>query len=72
MLTNQKAFQQIVRLWKNKDSLPRGYRKRRYFFLLLRDLCFWSAQDRMEETGVLDDWRDRMRWEREYLGLPEK
>jgi uncharacterized membrane protein YbaN (DUF454 family) len=72
MITNQKAFQQVVRLWKNKDSLPRGHSKWRYFFLLVRDLCFWSAQDRMEETGVLDDWRDRMRWEREYLGLPEK
>jgi hypothetical protein len=25
MITNQKAFQQLVRLWKSKDSLPRGH-----------------------------------------------
>jgi len=55
MFTNQKAFQQLVRLWKNKDLLPRGYAKWRDVFLLLRDLRFWSAQDRLEETGVLDD-----------------
>ena len=67
MFTNQKAFQQLVRLWKNKDLLPRGYAKWRDVFLLLRDLRFWSAQDRLEETGVLDDWRDRMTWERENL-----
>jgi Subtilase family len=67
MFSNQKAFQQLVRLWKNKDSLPRGYAKWRDVFLLLRDLRFWSAQDRLEETGVLDDWRDRMTWERENL-----
>ena len=67
MFTNQTAFQQLVRLWKNKDSLPRGYAKWRDVFLLLRDLRFWSAQDRLEETGVLDDWRDRMTWERENL-----
>jgi hypothetical protein len=67
MFTNQKAFQQLVRLWKSKDSLPRGYAKWRDVFLLLRDLRFWSAQDRLDETGVLDDWRDRITWEREHF-----
>jgi len=67
MFTNQKAFHQLVRLWKSKDSLPRGFGKWRDVFLLLRDLRFWSAQDRLDETGVLDDWRDRMTWERENL-----
>jgi hypothetical protein len=67
MFTNQKAFQQLVRLWNNKDSLPRGYAKWRDVFLLLRDLRFWSAQDRLDETGVLDDWRDRITWEREHF-----
>lgn len=67
MFTNQNAFQQLVRLWKSKDLLSRKYAKWRDVFLLLRDLRFWSAQDRLEETGVLDDWRDRMTWEREHL-----
>ncbi|MEB3301371.1 MAG: S8 family peptidase [Cyanobacteriota bacterium] len=67
MFTNQTAFQQLVRLWKNKDSLPRGYTKWGDVFLLLRDLRFWSVQDRLDETGVLDFWRDRMTWEREHF-----
>jgi hypothetical protein len=30
---------------------------------LLRDIRPWSVRDRLEETGVLEDWRERLEWE---------
>ncbi len=70
MFANQQAFQQLLSLWgiwQRGEDLQRGLTKWRDVFALLRDIRPWSAHDRLEETGVLEDWRERLEWEREML-----
>lgn len=69
MFANQQAYQQILRLWKSRltGKFPRGLTKWRDVFLLLRDIRPWSMRDRLEETGVLEDWRGRLTWERKNI-----
>ncbi len=70
MFTNFRAFQQLLSLWRtwqSRGKFQHGLAKWRQVFELLRDIRPWSVQDRLEETGVLDDWRDRLEWERENI-----
>lgn len=66
MFANQLAFQQLLNLWntwQRGENFQRGLTKWRDVFALLRDIRPWSVRDRLEETGVLLDWRDRLTWE---------
>ncbi len=70
MFANQQAFRQLLNLWRTWQSgedFQRGLTKWRDVFALLRDIRPWSVRDRLDETGVLEDWRDRLEWEREKL-----
>jgi hypothetical protein len=70
MFANQQAFRQLLKLWstwQRGEDFQRGLTKWRDVFALLRDIRPWSVRDRLEETGVLEDWRDRLEWEREKL-----
>ena len=70
MFANQAAFMQLLKLWttwQNGETFQHGLTKWRDVFALLRDIRPWSVRDRLEETGVLDDWRDRLTWERESI-----
>lgn len=63
IFTNQQALQQLLSLWdswKAGNVLPRGLGKWGDVFAQLRDVRPWSVQDRLIETGVLDDWRERV------------
>ena len=63
IVTNQDALGQMVSLWKRWLSgreLPRPLRKWATLFQQLRDVRPWGVQDRLHETGVLDDWRERV------------
>lgn len=63
VFTNQEALRQIRRLWTtyvNGDEFLRGTTKWRNVFALLRDIRPWGTKDRLEETGVLEDWRGRV------------
>jgi hypothetical protein len=63
VLTNQEAFRQLLQLWhlwQSGGTLARGYTKWRDVFSLLRDVRPWGVKDRLEETGVLSDWRWRV------------
>lgn len=62
VFTNQAAFGQLLRLWglwQSNSPFARGLTKWRDVFALLRDIRPWNATDRLEETGVLDDWSER-------------
>ncbi|MDR1482203.1 MAG: S8 family peptidase [Synergistaceae bacterium] len=61
--SNQQALKQMLSLWEHyKDNsqlaFERGLTKFRDVFLQLRDIRRWDTRDRLEETGVLDAWRE--------------
>lgn len=63
ILTNQQALQQLLSLWdswKAGNVLAHGLGKWGDVFAQLRDVRPWGVQDRLIETGILDDWRERV------------
>lgn len=64
VLTNQSALQQMLSLWKDWSSgrtFRRGLGRWKTLFEQLRDVRPWGVQDRLLETGVLEDWQERIK-----------
>jgi len=63
VFSNQQALQQLLSLWgtwKAGQAMPLGFGKLGEVFSRLRDVRVWGVQDRLVETGVLKDWRERV------------
>ena len=65
IMTNQQALIQLQSLftrWRNEPEMkfPYGLAKLRDAFGNLYDVRPWSAEDRIRETGVLEDWESRL------------
>ena len=63
VFTNQAALQQMVSLWERWQSdrkLPRGLGRWKTLFQQLHDVRYWGVRDRLQETGVLEDWQERV------------
>jgi hypothetical protein len=65
VLSNAEAARNLVSLFNSWQSnpnftFPRGQTRWRDAFQLLRTVRRWSVQDRIEETGLLDDWKDTL------------
>ena len=63
VFTNKTALDQMLSLWRSwqaGQSLARGLGPWGTLFAQLRDVRRWGVQDRLHETGVLDDWRERV------------
>ncbi|MFO0591293.1 MAG: S8 family peptidase [Polyangiaceae bacterium] len=63
VFSNQRALNQVLSLWHSWTAgrgLPHGFAPFKHLFDLLRDVRVWGSQDRLETTGVLDDWRERV------------
>lgn len=63
VFTNQRALEQMLslwRLWKEGKPLAKEFSKWNKVFELLRDIRPWGVNDRLAETGVLSDWRERI------------
>ena len=63
VFANQAALDQMLSLWRSWQggrSLARGLGPWATLFAQLRDVRRWGVQDRLHETGVLDDWRERV------------
>jgi hypothetical protein len=63
--TNQTALSRVLELWDlyQRDEsarFPQGLAKWKDVFRLLIDLRRWSANDRLQGTGVLEDFRERL------------
>jgi len=63
ILSNHQALQQMLslwHLWKAGQELPWGLVKWADLFSRLRNVRPWGVHDRLHETGVLDDWKERV------------
>lgn len=70
ILSNHQALQQMLSLWsswKVGQGLPRGLGKWGALFSQLRDVRIWGVRDRLYETGVLDDWKERVEHNAELI-----
>ena len=65
LMSNQNGMTQLLALWNDWAANP-GQRARKNFgpfkqlFTLLRDIRRWSAQDRIENTGILQRWQEEV------------
>ncbi|MCY4232329.1 MAG: S8 family peptidase [Bacteroidetes bacterium] len=66
-MTNQRALIQIKNLfdkwnWDNNKKLkiPRGLAPLKELFKFLHKIRSWDVNDRIQDTGLLEDWQDRI------------
>ncbi len=70
ILSNHRALQQLLslwNLWKSGESLALGRRKWSALFSQLREVRTWGTQDRLYETGVIEDWQERVEHNEEVV-----
>jgi len=70
VFSNQQALRQLLSLWnswKSGQPLPWGLKKWANLFSQLRDVRPWGVRDRLLETGVLEDWRERVEHNEEVI-----
>jgi len=70
VFTNQQPLRQMLALWNTWTrgiALPHGLGRWSQLFSRLRDVRPWGVQDRLLETGVLEDWRERVAHGREVV-----
>jgi len=70
VFSNHRALEQMLSFWQRwqrGERLTRGLRKWEKVFSHLRDIRPWGVQDRLLETGVIDDWRERVDHNEEIL-----
>lgn len=65
IMTNQRVLSEILSLWKNfkQDEnciFPYGQTGLRTVFETLNDIHLWGEAERLEETGILDIWREQL------------
>ena len=68
IFANQDALRQMVSLWErwlSDGRLPRGLGRWKTLFEQLRSVRHWGIQDRLQETGVLEDWQERVEYGQE-------
>jgi len=70
VLTNYKALKKILALWdryKYGHKFDHGTNKWRDLFTQLYEIRTWSVQDRVGETGILNDWNYRIENDEELI-----
>lgn len=62
VMTNQRAMQQMLSLWKIYSEggtiYPSGMTAFRDVFAQLKDIRKWDVRDRFEDTGVIEIWKE--------------
>ncbi|SHH90630.1 Subtilase family protein [Chryseolinea serpens] len=73
IMSNQTALVQLKSLWDNYyvtgERFPFGFTKWRDLFGMLNDVRPWGLRDRIEETGLLEDWNQRIIANQETIHL---
>jgi len=70
VFSNQEALRQLLSLWGRWQSgqpLAHGLKKWADVFAQLHDVRQWGVRDRLLDTGVLDDWRERVAHNQEVV-----
>jgi len=72
VMTNQRALQEMQKLfssWQQDPStkFPYGLAPLRHAFAQLHTIRPWDAQDRIRDTGILEDWQFRVDHEQEVV-----
>ena len=72
ILTNQQALQQILSLWNNYKNnehfqFERGLAGFKNLFLTLKDVHQWGIHERIEDTGLLEDWAEQLQTNKNNL-----
>ncbi len=70
VFANKAALEQMLSLWDDWQSdnrLPYGFGRWKDLFQQLRDVRRWGVQDRLLETGLLDDWGERVEYGQEIV-----
>ena len=72
VMTDQQALKDMENYftqWKeNPDvSLPYGLAKLRHAFTHLHTIRPWGVEDRIQETGIWEDWQERLQYEQENV-----
>lgn len=65
IMTNKRAIDGLLSLWRQYGQntnmvFPRGRAGLRDVFTQLRDIRYWSAKDRIEETLVMEYWKENL------------
>lgn len=70
VLFNQQALSELLSMWnrwKSGGRFDHGLGKWQSLFAQLRDVRPWGIKDRLLETGVLDDWQERIEHDEEVV-----
>ena len=64
VMANQQAIRELLSLWKRYKSnaqggWPQGKTRWRDLFTYLVDVRRWGVKDRLEDTGIIEDFRER-------------
>ena len=75
VMTDQLALQQMISLFnkwqKNRNvTFDRGLAKWKDAFNHLKEIRTWNARDRIQETGVIEDWEERLKFNQEQEDIP--
>ena len=65
VMTDQRALQEIQRLFTNwrrdhNTNFPYGLAPLKHAFAHLHTIRPWDAEDRIRDTGLVEDWKDRI------------
>ena len=65
VMTNKEALNQLLSLWERfangeEDVFPYGLAGLRDIFKHIKDIRPWNAQDRIEETHVMEYWKEEL------------
>jgi len=67
VMSDRRAVEQLLSLWKRyrhdeKVKLEKNLNPWREAFKHARTIRAWGPEDRLRDTGLLEDWRDRLAW----------
>ena len=66
LLTNKTALNELLKLWdkfNNNEEIPDGQKGWREIFYHLNDIRTWDVTDRLEDTGLLERWKEDLEYQ---------